>query len=48
MLIEYARQGRLDLSPVVARTVALDATAINGTMDALEQSGGEVRTVIKP
>jgi len=48
VLVEYARQGRLDLSHLVARTVPLDAVAINGTMDALEQFGGKVRTVIVP
>jgi D-arabinose 1-dehydrogenase-like Zn-dependent alcohol dehydrogenase len=48
VLIEYARQGRLDLSHVVARTIPLDAVAINETLDALGQFGGEVRTVIQP
>jgi 2-desacetyl-2-hydroxyethyl bacteriochlorophyllide A dehydrogenase len=48
VLVGYARQGRLDLSQVVARTVPLDAGVINATMDALEQFGGEVRTVIVP
>ncbi len=48
VLVEYARQGRLDFSRVVARTVPLDAQAINAAMDALEEFGGEVRTVITP
>jgi len=48
VLTEYARQGRLDLSHVVARTVPLDAVAINEALDALERFGGEVRTVIQP
>jgi propanol-preferring alcohol dehydrogenase len=48
VLVEYARQCRLDLSDVVARTVPLEARAINKVMDELEQFGGEVRTVIKP
>jgi 2-desacetyl-2-hydroxyethyl bacteriochlorophyllide A dehydrogenase len=48
ILVEYARQGKLDLSRVVARTVPLDARAINAAMDALEEFGGEVRTVITP
>ena len=48
VLLEYARQGRLDLSPVVARAVPLDAAAINDALDALERFGGAARTVIEP
>jgi propanol-preferring alcohol dehydrogenase len=48
VLVEYVRQGRLDLSHVVTRTVPLEAKAINGVMDALEEFGGEVRAVIQP
>jgi propanol-preferring alcohol dehydrogenase len=48
LLIEFVRQGALDLSQVVRRTVPLEAGAINEAMDALEQFGGEVRTVITP
>jgi threonine dehydrogenase-like Zn-dependent dehydrogenase len=48
LLIEFARRGILDLSHVVARTVPLDATEINATMDNLESWGGETRTVITP
>ncbi|HSR29627.1 MAG TPA: zinc-binding dehydrogenase [Anaerolineae bacterium] len=48
LLVELVRQGRLDLSRVVTRTVPLEASAINQAMDALEQFGGEVRTVITP
>jgi len=48
ILVEYVRQGRLDLGHVVARSVPLEAGAINSAMDALEQFGGEVRTVILP
>jgi 2-desacetyl-2-hydroxyethyl bacteriochlorophyllide A dehydrogenase len=48
ILVEFVRQGRLDLSHVVTRTVPLEAEAINTVMDALEQFGGEVRTVITP
>jgi 2-desacetyl-2-hydroxyethyl bacteriochlorophyllide A dehydrogenase len=48
ILVEFVRQGKLDLSNVVARTVPLDAGAINEVMDALEDFGGEVRTVITP
>ncbi|OQY26177.1 MAG: alcohol dehydrogenase [Anaerolineaceae bacterium 4572_32.1] len=48
LLLEYARQGRLDLSEVITQTIPLDVAAINETMDALEQFGGGVRTVITP
>jgi propanol-preferring alcohol dehydrogenase len=48
VLVEYVRQGRLDLSHVVTQTVPLEAEAINGVMDALEAFGGEVRAVIQP
>jgi D-arabinose 1-dehydrogenase-like Zn-dependent alcohol dehydrogenase len=48
LLIEFARRGTLDLSNVVTRTVPLDADAINGVLDALEQFGGDARTVIIP
>lgn len=48
ILVEYVRQGRLDLSHVITKTVSLDAGAINEAMDTLERFGGEVRTVIVP
>lgn len=48
LLIEYARRGVLDLSNVVQRTIPLDAAAINGTLQALERFGADVRTVIVP
>ncbi|HNR97135.1 MAG TPA: zinc-binding dehydrogenase [Anaerolineae bacterium] len=48
ILVEFVRQGKLDLSTVVARTVPLDAAAINRVMDALGEFGGDVRTVIVP
>jgi propanol-preferring alcohol dehydrogenase len=48
LLIEFARRGVLDLSHVVTRTVPLDAGPVNATLDALQQFGGEVRTVIIP
>jgi 2-desacetyl-2-hydroxyethyl bacteriochlorophyllide A dehydrogenase len=47
VLVEFVRQGKLDLSYVVARTVPLEAAAINGVMAELERFGGEVRTVIQ-
>ena len=48
LLVEFVRQGKLDLSRVVARTIPLDVNLINEAMDALEEFGGEVRTVITP
>ena len=48
VLVEYARQGRLDLSLIATGSVPLEAEAINGAMDSLESFGGEVRTVITP
>ena len=48
LLIEFVRQGALDLSQIARRTVPLEAGAINEAMDALERFGGEVRTVITP
>jgi len=48
VLVRFLQQGRLDLSKVVTRSIPLDAGAINRAMDALEQFGGEVRTVITP
>jgi propanol-preferring alcohol dehydrogenase len=48
LLLEYGRRGVLDLSRVVTRTIPLDADAVNAALDALEQFGGAVRTVITP
>lgn len=48
LLLDYACQGLLDLSDVVTRTVPLDAEAISETLDALDQFGGDVRTLITP
>jgi 2-desacetyl-2-hydroxyethyl bacteriochlorophyllide A dehydrogenase len=48
LLVEMARRRALDTSRVVARVVPLEAGAINGVLDALEQFGGDVRTVVVP
>jgi len=48
LLVEFARQGKLDLAHIVTRTIPLEAGAINDTLDALQQFGGGVRTVIVP
>jgi threonine dehydrogenase-like Zn-dependent dehydrogenase len=47
-LIELAREGALDLSRVVTRTIPLDADAVNDALDALERFEGGIRTVIVP
>ena len=48
LLVEWVRQGKLDLSQVITRTVPLEAEPINQAMDDLQQFGGGVRTVITP
>ena len=48
LLVELVRRTALDLSPVVTRTVPLDAEAINAALDDLEAFGPDVRTVITP
>ena len=48
LLIKYAQAGKLDLRPIVTRTVPLDAGAINETLDRLEVFGGEGRVVVVP
>ena len=45
-LLGYATSGRLDLALVVTRTVPLEAAAVNGVLDELENFGGATRTVI--
>ncbi len=48
LLIEWVRQGKLDLSCVITRTVPLEAEAINETLDRLDKFSGDVRVVITP
>jgi 2-desacetyl-2-hydroxyethyl bacteriochlorophyllide A dehydrogenase len=48
ILIEMARRKVLDVSRVVTRTIPLNADEINSALDALQQFGSEVRTVIVP
>ena len=48
ILLEFLRQGRIDLSHVITDSVSLDADAINKVLEELEQFKGHVRTVIKP
>jgi len=48
-LLEWTRQGVLDLSEIVTQTVPLEAAAINAVLDTLESFGGTgVRSVITP
>lgn len=48
MLLEFARQGKLDLTKVITRQVPLDAGVIDGVLDELDRYGNHVRTVIIP
>lgn len=48
LLIDWVRQGKLNLSDAVTRTLPLEADAINETLDRLEQFGDDVRVVIQP
>lgn len=47
-IVEWTRQGRLDLSSVVTRRIPLEADAVNRSLDELECFSGIVRTVINP
>lgn len=47
-LLDLVRTQTLDLSHVITRTVPLDAGAINGVLDRLEEFGDDVRVVISP
>jgi propanol-preferring alcohol dehydrogenase len=47
-LVEWALRGRLDLAQAVTRTIPLDSDAVNGVLDRLEASSGDVRVVIVP
>ncbi len=47
-LMEFTRQGLLDLKSVIAEHVPLDADAINSRLDALAQFHGQTRSVIVP
>jgi S-(hydroxymethyl)glutathione dehydrogenase/alcohol dehydrogenase len=46
LLLEWARQGKLDLASIITRTVPLEAEPINDTLDRLEKFGEDVRVVI--
>jgi propanol-preferring alcohol dehydrogenase len=46
ILVQYVRQGILDLSSVVSHRVPLEPGPVNAAMDSLERFGGHARTVI--
>lgn len=48
LLLDLARTGRLNFAGIITRTVPLDATAINATLDGLEQFSEDVRVVVNP
>ncbi len=48
LLFEFARQGTLDLSPIVTHRIQLDAPAVNRVLVNLTHFGPGVRTVIVP
>ncbi len=48
LLLDLARTGKLDLSHGIIRTVPLEAAAVNGVLDRLEEFGDDVRVVITP
>jgi propanol-preferring alcohol dehydrogenase len=47
-LLKWAQDGKLNLKPIVTRTVPLEAKAINETLDQLEAFRGDARVVILP
>jgi len=47
-LIEFARQGRLNLADVVTETIPLDAGEVNEAINRLHQFESGIRTVITP
>jgi propanol-preferring alcohol dehydrogenase len=46
MLLQFVREGKLDLSHGIIRPVPLEAGAVNSALDALENFGNDVRVVI--
>jgi 2-desacetyl-2-hydroxyethyl bacteriochlorophyllide A dehydrogenase len=48
LLLEWCRQGKLDFSHVITRSVGLDPKAVNEVLDELESFGDEGRVVIVP
>jgi 2-desacetyl-2-hydroxyethyl bacteriochlorophyllide A dehydrogenase len=48
LLLDFGRKGKLNLSNVITRIVPLDAAAINGVLDELDNYGDQVRVVVVP
>jgi 2-desacetyl-2-hydroxyethyl bacteriochlorophyllide A dehydrogenase len=48
LLLDLVRTGKLDLFQGITRTVPLEAGAVNGVLDRLEEFGNDVRVVITP
>jgi Zn-dependent alcohol dehydrogenase len=48
ILLEMARRGTLDIDAVVTSIVPLDAGRVDAALDALDNFGDEIRTVIRP
>ena len=48
LLLQWAREGKLDLLKVVTRNIPLEAKAINEVLDSLERFGDDIRSVIIP
>jgi len=48
LLMEWVREGKLDLSGVVTRSIPLEAAGVNATLDQLSEFGDDVRVVIAP
>ena len=48
LLLAFVRQGKLDLSRMITKTIPLDADAVNTVFAGLEQFRSQVRAVIKP
>lgn len=46
-LLRLTVEGRLDLGPIVSRSVPLEAGAINTVLDELEKFGRATRTVVQ-
>jgi 2-desacetyl-2-hydroxyethyl bacteriochlorophyllide A dehydrogenase len=46
LLLDLVRTGKLDLSHGIIRTIPLEAGAVNGALDRLEEFGDDVRVVI--
>lgn len=48
LMLNWAREGKLNLKEIITNSVPLDPVEINRVLDQLESFGGEVRTVIIP